>query len=70
MLNIGLKSRVFFNVPGDRGSIPGRVIRKTEKWYLMSTCLTISIIKYGSRVKWSSPRTGEAPSFSPRCSSY
>ena len=28
---IGLMSRVFVNVPVDRGSIPGRVIRKTQK---------------------------------------
>ena len=28
---IGLVGRVFANVPGDRGSIPGRVIPKTLK---------------------------------------
>ena len=28
---IGLKSRMFANGPGDRGSIPGRVIPKTQK---------------------------------------
>ena len=27
----GLMSRVFANGPGDRGSIPGRVIPKTQK---------------------------------------
>ena len=27
--------RVFANGPGDLGSIPGRVIPKTQKWYLM-----------------------------------
>ena len=32
---IGLMSRVFANGPGDRGSIPGRVIPKTQKWYLI-----------------------------------
>ena len=31
---------------GDRGSIPGRVIPKTQKWYLMPPCLTFSIIRY------------------------
>ena len=32
---IGLMSRVFANDPGDRGSIPGRVISKTQKvvWF-------------------------------------
>ena len=28
---IGLRSRVFTNGPGDRGSVPGRVIPKTQK---------------------------------------
>ena len=43
--------RAFSNGPGDRGSIPGWVIPKTQKWYLISPCLTLSIIRYGSRVK-------------------
>ena len=33
---IGLKSRVFTNVPEDQGSIPSQVIPKTQKngtWY-------------------------------------
>ena len=32
--------RVFANYPGDRGSISGRVIQKTQKWHLMPPCLT------------------------------
>ena len=32
--------RVFANGSGDRGSIPSRVITKTQKWYLMFPCLT------------------------------
>ena len=32
--------------------------------------LTISIIRYGSRVKWSNPGRGVAPSSTPWCSSY
>ena len=32
--------RVFSNGPGDRGSISGRGIPKTQKWYLMPPCLT------------------------------
>ena len=43
-------SRVFASGPGDRGSIPGRVIPKTQKWYLITPCLTHSIIRYVSRV--------------------
>ena len=44
----------------DRGSIPVRVIPKTQKWYLILPCLTLSIIRYISRVKWSSPGKGVA----------
>ena len=36
----------------------------------MSPCLTLSIIRYRSRVKWSNPGNGVAPSPTPRCSSY
>ena len=36
---IGQMSRVFANGPGDRGSIPDRVIPKTQKWYLMPSAL-------------------------------
>ena len=63
--------RVFANGPGDLGSIPGRVIPKTlKKWNLIPPCLTLSIIRYGSRVKWSNPGNGVAPSPTPWCSSY
>ena len=54
---------VFVNGPGDLGSIPGRVIPKTQKWYLMPLCLTLSIKRYGSSVKWSN--TGERSSALP-----
>ena len=60
---IGIIVRVFANGPGDLGSILGRVIPKTQKkWYLIPPCLTLSIIRCVSRVKWNSP--------TPRCSSY
>ena len=62
--------RVFSNGPGDLGSIPGRVIPKTLKRYLMPPCLTLSIIRYGSRVKWRNPGKGVASSPTPWCSSY
>ena len=54
----------------DQGSIPGWVIPKTQKRYLMPPCLTLSITRYGSRVKWNNPRKGIAPSSTPQCSSY
>ena len=63
--------RVFANGPGDLGSIPGCVIPKNfKKWYLIPPCLTLSNIRYVSRVKWSSPGKGVVPSPTPRCSSY
>ena len=48
---IGLVVRVFAKGPRDQGSILSRVIPKTQKWYLISHCLTLSIIRYISRVK-------------------
>ena len=54
--------RVFANGPGNGSSIPGRVIPKTEKQYLMPPSLTLSIIRKRSRVsgaiqgkKWCPP---------------
>ena len=38
-------SRAFANGHGDWGSIPGRVIPKTKKGYLMPHCLTLSILR-------------------------
>ena len=62
-------SRVFTNGSGDWGSIPDRVIPKTfKKWYLIPPYLTLSIIRYVSRVKWSNPEKGVAPSPTPRFS--
>ena len=34
----------------------------------MPSCLTLSIIRYGSRVKWSNPRKGVVPFPTPWCS--
>ena len=42
--------------------------QKLKKWYLIPPCLTLSIIRYLSRIKWSNPEKGVVPS--PRCSSY
>ena len=51
--------RVFTNGPEELGSIPGRVIRKTQKSYLITPCLIFRIIITVSRVKWSNPVKGE-----------
>ena len=65
----GRVDRVFDNGPGDRSSIPVRVLPKTLKMVL-DTYLLNSITRYVSRVKWSNPGKGVAPSPTPRCSSY
>ena len=44
--------------------------QRLKKWYLMPPCLTISIIRYGSMVKWTNPGKRVVPSPTPRCSSY
>ena len=46
---IGLISRVFANGQGDRGSIPGRVIPKTQKMVLDAALLSSQ--HYKARVK-------------------
>ena len=56
---------MFANGPGDLGSI-----QRLKKWYLMPPGLTLSIKKYGSRVKWSSPGIGVALSPTPWCCSH
>ena len=43
---------------------------RLKKWYLMPLCLTLCIIKYGSRVNWSKPGNWVAPSPKPRYHSY
>ena len=68
--DIGMIVIVFANCPENLCSIPGKVIPKTEIWYVMPPCLTLSIKKYRSRVKWSNPWKGVAPSPIPWCSSY
>ena len=67
---IGLMSRVFANGPRDRDSVPRRVIPKLKKWYLMPPGLALSIIRYGSTVKWNNPGYGVEPSPTPWCGSY
>ena len=71
---IGFVSRVFANGPGDLGSIPGRVISKTLKMVFDTSLLGTQQYKVCvtnvSRVKWSNPGEGVAPSPTSRCSSY
>ena len=77
-LKFGPLGRMFANGPGDQGSIPGRVIPKTQKkkkkkkkkWYLISPCLTLNIIRHVSRVKWSNPGKGVTSFATPQCNSY
>ena len=52
---IGLMSRVFANSPGDRGSIPGWVIPKTQKMVLDAALLNAQHYKVKIKVKWSNP---------------
>ena len=49
---------MFTTAPRDRGSTPGRVIPRTQKWNLMPPYLALSMIRLGSRVKWSNPGNG------------
>ena len=44
--------------------------QRLKKWYLLPLCLTLSNIRYGSRVKCSNPGKEVEPSSTPRCSSY
>ena len=44
--------------------------QRLKKWYLMPPYLTLSIVRYGSRVKWSNPGKGVVSSPTPRCSRY
>ena len=70
LADIGPVGRVFANGPGDRGSIPSRIIPNTLRKMVHDTALTLSNIRYVSRVKWSNPGKGVAPSPTPLCSSY
>ena len=45
-------------------------MQRLKKWYLIPPCLTLSNIRYVSRVKWSNPGKGVAPFPTPQCSSY
>ena len=68
--DIGLGVRVFANGPGDLGSIPGRVIPKTQKMVLDASLLNTQHYKVRIKSKVEQSREGVAPSPTPWCSSY
>ena len=68
--DIGLAVRVFANGPGDLGSIPGRVIPKTQKMVLDASLLNAQHYKVWIKGKVEQSREGVAPSPTPWCSSY
>ena len=68
--DIGLAVRVFANGPGDLGSIPGRVIPKTQKMVLDPSLLNTQHYKVRIKGKVEQSREGVAPSPTPWCSSY
>ena len=51
-----------FNGPGDRVSIPSRVIPKTPKMVLDAALLNTQYYKVRIKVKWSNSGNGVAPS--------
>ena len=68
--DIGLAVRVFANGPGDLGSIPGRVMPKTQKMVLDASLLNTQHYKVRIKGKVKQSREGVAPSPTPWCSSY
>ena len=67
---ISLLSRVFVIGPGHRGSIPGRVIPKTQKMVLDAALLSTQHYKVRIKAKVEQSRDRVAPYTTPRCSSY
>ena len=68
--DFGLGVRVFANGSGDLGSIPGRVIPKTQKMVLDATLLNTQHYKVRIKGKVEYSREGVAPSPTHWCSSY
>ena len=63
-------SRVFTNGPVDQGSIPGRVIPKTQKMILDAALLNTQYYKVRIKGKVEQSGKGVELSPTPRCSSY
>ncbi len=68
--DIGMMVRVFTYGPGDLGSIPGRVIPKTQKMVLDASLLNTQHYKVQIKGKVKQSREGVAPSPTTWCSSY
>ena len=68
--SIDIMVRVFINVPGNRGSILGRVIPKTQKMVLDASSLYTQYYSVRIKHEYSNSGKGIAPSLSHRCSSY
>ena len=68
--DIGLGVRVFANGPGDLGSIPGRVIPKTQKMVLDASLLSTQHYKVRIKGKVEQSSEGVAPSPTHWCRSY
>ena len=62
--------RVFANVPGDWGSISGRVIPKTQKMVLDTSLLNTQHYKVRFKGKVAIPGKEYRPPPTSRCSSY
>ena len=63
-------SRVFANGPEAEVQSEVESYQRLEKWYLIPPCLTLSITRYVSRVKWSNPGKGIAPYPTPQWNNY
>ena len=61
---------VFATGPEYMGSIPGRIISKILKWYLMSSCFRFWIITYKSKVIGAIQENGVEPLLSSLSSSH
>ena len=69
--DIFIMNRLFDNGLGDRGSIPGRVIPKTQKMVLDTALHNIQHFKIKIKGKVEQSREwSKAPTPKPRCSSY
>ena len=62
--------RVFANGPGDRGSLPGRVILNTQKMVLDAPLLNTQHYKVQIKVKWSNLGEKVASFLTPWCCIY
>ena len=69
-LAIGLMSRLFAYGPGDRGSIPGQVMPKTQKMVLDAALICTQDFKVRIKGKVEQSREWSSALPTPRCSSY